>query len=80
MATLAKFTLFHDADSDEWVLKEDGAQRALRRFLTKDGAIKFLPRRFGDRSPASVRIQKQDGSLEEERTYPRSMDPHKSKG
>ena len=30
--------------------------------------------------PVSVRIRKQDGTIQEERTYPRSADPRKSKG
>lgn len=30
--------------------------------------------------PTSVRIHKQDGKFQEERTYPRSADPKRSKG
>ena len=80
MDELATFTLFRDADSREWVLKRDGAQRALKRFTSKTLAMEHLPKRFGDRYPTSIKIQKQDGTLEEERTYPRSMDSRRSKG
>lgn len=80
MPELAKYTIFHDTDAGEWVLKHDGAERALKREPTKQAIIEFAADRFGDQNPASVKIQKQDGTLEEERTYPRSMDPRKSKG
>ena len=33
-----------------------------------------------DRSPVTVKIHKQDGRIQEERTYPRSADPKSSKG
>jgi hypothetical protein len=80
MPDLAGYTLFLDVEGRDWVLKRDGALRALRRFPSKGQAIDFLPERFGTRYPASVKIQKQDGTFEDERTYPRSMDPRKSKG
>jgi hypothetical protein len=33
-----------------------------------------------DPQPVSVRIHKADGKIQEERTYPRSADPRRSKG
>jgi uncharacterized protein DUF2188 len=33
-----------------------------------------------DPEPVSVRIHKADGRIQEERTYPRSADPRRSKG
>ncbi len=80
MDDLAQYTLFFDAERRDWALKRDGARRALRRFRFKEKAIDFLPGRFGSNYPASVKIQKQDGTFEEERTYPRAADPRKSKG
>ena len=80
MASLTKFTIFHDPERGQWVLKRDGAQRALKRFAKKEDSVDYAGKRFGEDYPASVKIQKQDGTLEEERTYPRSMDPRKSKG
>ncbi len=79
MPKLQKYTLSADADAGGWVLKRDGAQRAAKRFKTKGEAVDSLGTRFKS-SPASVKIQKQDGTLEEERTYPRAMDPRSSKG
>ncbi len=32
------------------------------------------------KEPVSLRIHKQDGKIQEERTYPRAADPKKSKG
>jgi hypothetical protein len=33
-----------------------------------------------DSQPVSVRIHKENGQIQEERTYPRSADPRRSKG
>lgn len=35
---------------------------------------------FFEGKTASVKIHKADGTLEEERTYPRSADPRRTKG
>ncbi|WP_080393289.1 DUF2188 domain-containing protein [Pseudomonas syringae] len=35
---------------------------------------------FLDGKTASLKIHKEDGTIQEERTYPRSADPSKSKG
>ncbi len=80
MPDLVKYTISHDAEVGGWMIKRDGAKRALKRFEAKDEAVDHAARRFGDHNPASVKIQKMDGTLEEERTYPRAMDPRKSKG
>jgi hypothetical protein len=80
---LTDYTIFHDADGvvkHRWILKRDGAKRALKRFATKAEAIDHAAARFGADSPATVKIQKLDGTFEEERTYPGSMDPRASKG
>ncbi len=80
---LATYTIFHEADSElkrRWLLKRDSAKRATQRFLTKQDAVHHAAARFGAASPATVKIQHLDGSIEEERTYPRSMDPVASKG
>jgi len=79
MTDLPKYTLSADADAGGWVLKRDGAQRAAKRFKTKAEAVDSLGGRFKS-TAASVKIQKEDGSIDEERTYPRSKDPRKSKG
>ena len=81
--SLAKYTIFHEAEGlvkVRWILKRDGAKRALKRFPTKSDAVAHAASRFGPDSPATVKIQNQDGTFDEERTYPRSMDPRASKG
>lgn len=81
MAKLPKYTLSHDERKNDWVLKEDGASRAKRRFKTKADATTggILSSAVGA-AGGSVKIQKMDGKYQEERTYPRSRDPKKSPG
>ena len=81
MAKLRKFTLSHDKKKDDWVLKEDGSNRAKKRFdqkasATKGGVFQDLLGATG----GSVKIKKQNGRIQEERTYPRSKDPKRSPG
>ncbi len=64
---------------DGWALKKVGAERASKRADTKDELLKLLPGYFEGKT-ASVKIHRQDGTLEEERTYPRSADPRQTKG
>lgn len=65
--------------SDGWELKKVGAERASKRAATKQELINALAD-FFDGKTASVKIHRADGTLEEERTYPRSTDPRRSKG
>ena len=62
-----------------WVLKQEHASKATKVFdnTTKENAIKELKNIVNN---ASVKIHKLDGTFQEERTYPRSIDPHRSKG
>ncbi|AZN73346.1 DUF2188 domain-containing protein [Georhizobium profundi] len=78
---LPKYTLSHDEKKDDWVLKRDGSDRAIKRFETKGEATKggALSDTLG-KVGGSVKIQKIDGEYQEERTYPRSKDPRGSKG
>lgn len=64
--------------SDGWELKKAGAERASKRAATKQELVSVLADFFDDKT-ASVKIHKADGTLEEERTYPRSADPRSSK-
>jgi hypothetical protein len=81
MAKLRKFTLDFDEKKDDWALTNDKTDRTVRRFDTKDEATKggVLEKALGDEG-GSVKIQKQDGKFQEERTYPREKDPRTSKG
>jgi len=81
MANLPRYTLSHDAQKDDWTLKEDLTGRTVRRFDTKEDATKggALEKAVG-KGGGSVRIQKENGVYQEERTYPGSRDPRESKG
>lgn len=81
MAKLRKYTLSYDQKKKDWVLKEDGASRAKKRFDTKAKATSggALASALGAEG-GSVKIQKTDGKLQEERTFPRSKDPQRSPG
>ncbi|WP_380925396.1 DUF2188 domain-containing protein [Sphingomonas leidyi] len=78
---LDKFHLTHDRKANNWRLEKEGAQRATKIFENKGDATKggALAGAIG-KSGGSVRIHKQDGTIQEERTFPRSADPKNSKG
>ena len=65
--------------ADGWELKKAGAERASKRSSTKQELVASLSEFFQGKT-ASVKIHKVDGTIEEERTYPRSDDPRRSKG
>lgn len=81
MAKLPKFTLSKDDKKDQWVLKNDTSGRAKASFDTKAGATAggVLEKALG-REGGSVKIQKENGRFQEERTYPGSKDPRGSQG
>lgn len=81
MPNLPKFTLSHDKKKDDWSLSNDATGRVVKRFETKSEATAggVLEKAVGS-AGGSVKIQKEDGKFQEERTYPRSEDPRKSKG
>jgi hypothetical protein len=64
---------------DGWELKKQGASRASITASTKAEIVQ-LASDFLDGKTASLKIHKEDGTIQEERTYPRSADPVKSKG
>jgi hypothetical protein len=78
--SLPKFTLQYDEKSGKWDLDRDSTGRTVRSFDTKDEATKAgaLKRAIG--GEGSVKIQLQNGRFEEERTFPGSKDPRRSKG
>lgn len=65
--------------TDGWQLKKQGATRASKTARTKAEIVK-LTTDFLAGKTASLKIHKEDGTIQEERTYPRSADPKKSKG
>lgn len=81
MARLRTFTLKHNEQRGKWDLCDEKSRRVLKSFGTKAQATKagVLRRAIGG-VDASVRIHKQNGEFAEERTFPSSRDPHRSKG
>ena len=66
-------------DKGGWSFIKTGGERATRTFEKKTEAVKFAAE-FGKTHDFSLRIKGEDGKIQEERTYPRSKDPKKSKG
>jgi hypothetical protein len=81
MPKLAKYTLAFDEKSDKWTLRNDRTKRVEQSFGTKARAMRggVLKRAVG-RGGGSVKIQKENGRFQQERTYPGKSDPRKSKG
>lgn len=81
MANLPKFTLQKNEKTDRWDLGSDKTDRTVKSFETKADATKkgALAEAVGAQG-GSVKIQKENGRFQEERTYPRSKDPRSSKG
>jgi hypothetical protein len=78
---LPKFTLSHNIKKDRWDLTVDKTDKVLKTFENKEDATKggVLNKAVG-KEGGSVKIKKMDNQYQEERTYPRSADPKKSKG
>lgn len=76
---LDKYTLHKDQKTDKWRLEKEGSDRAKKIFDTKAQALTGLKDAVGPHG-GSVRIRKEDNTIQEERTYPRSADPKGSPG
>lgn len=78
---LPSFHLTRDKQRGGWQLEKDGSDRARARFETKAEALKggALKSAVG-KEGGSVKIHKQNGRIQSERTYPRGRDPSSSKG
>ena len=81
MAKLPKYTLEKNEKTNRWDLSKDSTDRTIKTFGTKADATKggALERAVGS-DGGSVKIQKENGRFQEERTYPGSRDPRESKG
>lgn len=74
---MKKFDLFKEGNS--WNLK--AGQEVIKKLGTiKTEAVSKLAKTVGNEGGGSVRIRNTDGKIGEERTYPRSADPKRSKG
>ncbi|MCA9280905.1 MAG: DUF2188 domain-containing protein [Phycisphaeraceae bacterium] len=81
MTNLPKYTLSKDVKRDDWALRNDATNRVVQRFDTKAEATAggALEKAVGS-AGGSVKIQKENGRYQEERTYPGSRDPKRSPG
>lgn len=81
MAKLPKHTLSHNDQKDRWELRKDKTHELLAAFDKKSDATAggALKKALGSEG-GSVKIKKEDGKIQEERTFPRSADPRQSKG
>lgn len=61
-----------------WIAERKGRQ--LDSAETKTELVERVAKKSGRSRGTSVRIHKQNGQIQEERTYPRWADPVKSKG
>jgi hypothetical protein len=66
-------------EGDKWKLTKEGNDRASKTAETKQEIIQKT-REYMQTREGSVKIHKETGGFQEERTYPRSKDPRKSKG
>jgi Uncharacterized protein conserved in bacteria (DUF2188) len=66
-------------DGDQWKLKKEGGERASMTADTKQELIAKTSDFMSDKI-GSVKIHKEDGTFQEERTYQRKDDPRQSKG
>jgi hypothetical protein len=66
---------------DGWAGETGGSTVRGTKGTTKAEAVKKVAAAAKkDPEPVSVRIHKENGQIQEERTYPRSADPRRSKG
>ena len=64
---------------EQWVGESGG--KAVTRAPTKADAVKRTAAvARADKQPVTVKIHKENGRIQEERTYPGSADPKRSKG
>lgn len=81
MGKLVKYTLDYNEKKKNWELGNDTTNRVIKTFETKEVALsRGVLRKILGEDGGSVKIQKQTGRIQEERTYPKSKDPAQSKG
>jgi hypothetical protein len=66
-------------NEQRWELVKEGAQRASKTAATKAEITQIASEFLHDKT-ASLKIHKEDGTIQEERTFPRAADPRKTKG
>jgi hypothetical protein len=66
-------------DGGHWILKPEGSDSVLANFDSKQQAVDASTDLVREKS-GSLKIHNAEGSIEEERTYPRSADPVETRG
>lgn len=67
--------------NDEWVGQRGGRTLPGTRADRKEDAVRNTAKKArADAEPVTVKIHKENGRIQEERTYPRKADPPGSKG
>lgn len=64
--------------SDEWQVEREGGEKATKNFPTKDLAIAGAQDFLANDELGQLIIHRQDGTIEEERTY--GKDPRRTRG
>ena len=77
--SMEHYHLVYDKSDDRWELKKQNAARATKAFETKEKGLDYAIDFLKDKQ-ASLKIHKKDGTIQEERTYPRVADPTRTKG
>ena len=80
MPKLTKFTLDFNEKKDRWDLTNDKTDKVVKTFSAKTDATARGILKMATGGNSSVKIQKENGKFQEERTFPKSADPKKSKG
>jgi len=65
---------------DGWQGKAEGGDRASVKGSTKKEVVEKTINLAKNQGNTSVKIHKQNGKFQEERTYPKGTDPHPPKG
>lgn len=64
---------------DQWRFQKEGSKKSISNSDTKADAISKMREHMSSKT-GSVKIHKENGRIQEERTYQRSDDPKKSPG
>jgi hypothetical protein len=79
MTNLPRFTLSKDQEQGDWKLTNSKGT-VVHRWGSKEDATAGGQLEAATHGEGSVRIEKERGGFEEERTFPRSRDPKQSPG
>lgn len=67
-------------ENDQWKLKQEGSKRSSAVYKTKTEGLESAPDFVRGHGGGSLKIHKENGRIQEERTYPKSADPRKTRG